>query len=206
MGTKRMALVVLWLGAWSYGCDPEAKHAGSEQVRVGAWGWNEITQDWPKASRAAAEQMVAKYGAPDERTETQLVWGERGPWKRSVVSRDPVAHAWPDGHDDVLLQTVDYRVPPDRADDLARFDGSVVVERTKGELSVRCGGEAESFLAMNLAVDVVDGTRTVEEARGAYEEAVDARKDGETPDIMQHLTFDPPKGGTADLDEPRLAI
>ncbi|MGH8284417.1 MAG: hypothetical protein ACRETT_01460 [Steroidobacteraceae bacterium] len=35
-------------------------------------------------------------------------------------------------HKDVLEQVIDYKVPPDKFDDLARYDGSVIAERTKG--------------------------------------------------------------------------
>src|ERR1700730_5479015 len=47
---------------------------------------------------------------------------------------------------------------------LAVFDGSVLVDRTKGEMSARCEGEAANFLALNLADDIVHGRKDVESA------------------------------------------
>jgi hypothetical protein len=53
----------------------------------------------------------------------------------------PVDHYFPVRHPDVLEQAVHYRVPTDKFDELAAYDGSVIVERTKGEISARCGKE-----------------------------------------------------------------
>ena len=41
--------------------------------------------------------------------------------------------------------------------DLARFDGSVIVERTRGEIGARCDKEEMNYLALNLAHDIVTG-------------------------------------------------
>jgi hypothetical protein len=48
---------------------------------------------------------------------------------------------------------------------LAVFDGSVLVDRTKGEMSARCEGEAANFLALNLADEIVHGKKDVATAR-----------------------------------------
>lgn len=62
------------------------------------------------------------------------------------------------------------RVPPDKFDDLALYDGSVIVERTKGEISARCDQEPMNFLALNLAHDIITGKRSVGDARKTYAE------------------------------------
>ncbi|MEX2153654.1 MAG: hypothetical protein WD825_09970 [Gemmatimonadaceae bacterium] len=56
-------------------------------------------------------------------------------------------HSFPKPHTDLLEQFIDYRVPVDKYDELAAYDGSVIVERTKGEISARCDKEAMNFLA-----------------------------------------------------------
>jgi hypothetical protein len=48
---------------------------------------------------------------------------------------------------------------------LAEFDGSVIAERTAGEVSARCHDEHANFLALNLMHDIVTGAKNVEEAR-----------------------------------------
>lgn len=166
--------------------------------------WRDVTQNWPEASRAAVKEMVEKYGPPEEVTASHVQWGPHGPWKRSVVSREVVLHDWPTPHEDVLEQFIDYRVPPDRFDDLAAFDGSVMAERTKGELSARCGGESANYLAVNLAKEVIDGTKTVDAARHVYEQSMAASKAGNKPEIMKNLAFAPMRPADA-MDRDRSA-
>ena len=36
-------------------------------------------------------------------------------------------------------------MPSDRADDIIEFDGSVIIKRTRGELSAECHGEPANF-------------------------------------------------------------
>ena len=83
---------------------------------------------------------------------------------------------------------------------LAEFDGSVIVERTAGEVSVRCSDEHANFLALNLVHDLVTGSKDVLEARSQYaKEFLDARRNKPTP-YMEKLHFHPDNGRTADPD------
>ncbi|HSH38363.1 MAG TPA: hypothetical protein VK993_06230 [Chthoniobacterales bacterium] len=41
-------------------------------------------------------------------------------------------------------------MPPEKVSELAKFDGSVIVERTKGEVIARCDMESANFLAINM--------------------------------------------------------
>jgi hypothetical protein len=102
----------------------------------------------------------------------------------------------------VLEQYIAYRVPVEKLTDLAAFDGSVLVDRTKGEISARCEGEEANFLALNLADDIVSGRKDVETARKAYGEAVQARRAGNPPEIMQKLVFEVPQGDMGERDRP----
>jgi hypothetical protein len=158
--------------------------------------------NWAPASREAAAMMTDKYGPPAEQTATMLVWHATGPWKRTVIYREEVPHSFPRPHTDVMEQFVDYRVPPDKFDELAAYDGSVIAERTKGELSARCDKEAMNFLALNLANDIVTGRRTVAEARAEYARQATAFMGGQPAPYTEGLRFTPPKGGTGDPDMP----
>src|SRR5690349_22621952 len=89
--------------------------------------------------------------------------------------------------------------------ELARFDGSVVVERTAGEVSARCHDEQANFLALNLMHDIVTGTKSVKEARDYYaKEFADYRRKQPTP-YMERLRFTPGNGNTADSDSRLLS-
>lgn len=97
-----------------------------------------------------------------------LVWHDRGSFRRTIVHRDEVPHAFPKQHLDVLEQVIAYRVPPEMADELTAFSGSISIDRTKGELSARCDREAMTILTLNLADEIMTTRATVSDARVTY--------------------------------------
>lgn len=158
-------------------------------------------ENWPEESREAARLVIDKYGEPDEAADSELIWHNRGPWKRIVASKSFYRHNFPAPHIDAVESVIDYRVPPERFSDLAKFDGSVIVERTAGEVSARCHDEQANFLALNLMHDIVTGAKSVEEARAYYaREFADYRRKKPTP-YMQGLRFEPGDASAADPDE-----
>ncbi|UNX54912.1 hypothetical protein MF406_01020 [Georgenia sp. TF02-10] len=143
---------------------------------------SDIIAGWPEESREAAQLVIDKYGEPQESTPSYLIWLRPGPWKRMVASKDFVEHHFPIPHIDSVTSVLDYRVPPEKATDLARFDGSVVVGRTEGEVSARCHDEEANNLALNLMHDIVTGAKTVDDARQYYaKEFLDVRRGRPTP-------------------------
>lgn len=124
-----------------------------------------IISEWPEMSRKAAEQTIGFYGPPNEATSSRLLWFYNGPWKRTVVYRDQIPHDFPEPHADMLESVIDYHVPPEKMSEIAAFDGSIIVERTKGEVAARCDLEAANILALNLMHDIVTGKKTAKQAR-----------------------------------------
>src|SRR4051812_32502606 len=166
---------------------------------------SEIIRGWPKESREATQLVIDKYGEPDEATDSQLIWRKCGEWKRIVATKTFWQHDFPAPHQDCVESFIDYRVPPEKFSELAEFDGSVVAERTAGEISARCHDEEANRLALNLAHDIVTGAKTVQEARDYYaKEFLDYRRKQPTP-YMEKLRFTPPSGGTADADRRLLS-
>jgi hypothetical protein len=160
-----------------------------------------MTNDWHPAAQEAVTHMMDKYGPPAEMTPTMAVWHRTGPWKRSIVYAQAVQHDFPMPHPDVFEQFIDYRAPVDKYDDLAMYDGSVIVERTKGEMSARCDKEAANFLAINLANEIATGRRTPEDARRMYGEQIEMLKAGQMTAYTSGLMFSPPASGN-DPDRP----
>jgi hypothetical protein len=159
-----------------------------------------ILDGWPEPSREAAQLVVDAHGEPHEATDSMLLWHDVGPWLRVVATRTFYEHQFPAPHIDSVESFLRYRVPPEKVSDLAAFDGSVVVERTAGEVSARCHDEQANFLALNLMHDIVTGRRTVEDARAYYaEEFLNARRGQPTP-YMDGLRFSPSGAGGADPD------
>lgn len=124
-----------------------------------------LMEGWPEEAREAAQLVIDQYGEPDEATDSQLTWQKPGPWKRIVASRAFYSHHFPVPHFDSVESVIDYRVPPEKVTALAQFDGSVIVERTVGEVSARCHDEQANFLALNLMHDIVTDAKTVETPR-----------------------------------------
>jgi hypothetical protein len=164
-----------------------------------------ILNDWPAPQKNVAQQMIAKYGLPNEATPTKLSWYENYPWKRTELSKDVVLHHWPTVHTDFLTQVIDYRVPPDMFHLVAQFDGSILCDRTRGEVSARCDSESANVLGMNMVHEIVTGKRTVEDARRISCESTVAYNLGRSAPYAERLLFDVPKGGTEDLDKSEIS-
>jgi hypothetical protein len=161
-----------------------------------------IIADWPEAAQLGVRQQLAQYGPPNEATPTKLMWYRTGPWKRTVLTSDEVLHNFPSPHADFLTQWIDYRVPADKFDVIARYDGSCLVDRTTGEAGARCDSEAANMLTLNLMHDLVTGTRTVEDARSFYSETMAAYALGRPAPYCEGFRFELPRGGTEDPDQP----
>ncbi|WP_170007228.1 hypothetical protein [Bacillus fonticola] len=159
-----------------------------------------IISDWPAMSKKSAVLTMEQYGRPNEAVPSRLIWYSNGPWKRTIVYRDEIAHDFPQPHTDVIEQFIDYKVPPEKFSELAKFDGSVIVERTKGEVSSRCDMEAANILSLNLMHEIVTGKLNAEKAREIYCEVTSAYMMNRPAPYAERLQFDVPVGGTVDTD------
>lgn len=157
---------------------------------------------WKSKPQEVARAMLAKYGLPEEATPVRLIWHHTGSWKRTEVVNEEIPHNFPMPHTDMLLQAIDYPVPPEKFDELAEYDGSVIAERTKGELAARCDMEEANFLALNLAHDIVTGVRSVSQARQFYAEVMRERRPIE---YLQGLRFQVPRTAQGDPDRELMA-
>lgn len=144
---------------------------------------------WPAAIQHMAWDLIRKYGLPSELTNSFLVWHYNGSWKRTVLHRQAVRHNFPRPHGDALEQVVDLWVPIDKVAELAAFDGSLMVERTCGELAVRCASEEMNILILNLAHDIVMGELDAPTARRRCTQVIRGRLLNWPLPQMQELTF-----------------
>src|SRR3569833_2183057 len=140
-------------------------------------------------SIAVASDLITQYGLPQESNDRELTWYDNGPWKRTVLHRDEVKHNFPLPHQDVLEQTVNYRVPLEKVADLLKYDGSLVVARTRGELTVHCNNERANTLPLNIANDIVIGDRNVEQALAYHAQVVRGVQIGEHETYPYKLRF-----------------
>ena len=161
----------------------------------------EILSLWPATPKASAETMVKFYGQPNDATVNRLTWYKNGPWKRTVVFKEEIPHDFPEPHVDCLEQTIDYHVPADKVGLIGELEGSLVVDRTKGEVSVHCDNEGANTLSLNMMHEVVTGKRTPQEARDFIKnEIVEYMMDRPAP-YCEAFQFELPQGSQWDTDK-----
>lgn len=149
----------------------------------------DATRDWPEPSRRAISSMVDKYGSPSFVGCSTAMWKDKGQFRRIVVTRNPVDHQFPTSHQDVLAQEVRMKVPVDKVDDLARFNGSLIVDRVQGTVTARSDSEAHNILLLNLANDIANGKRDVASARQFQAETESKELSGKSSEYSDRLLF-----------------
>lgn len=163
---------------------------------------------WMEEPKMTAKTVMGKYGMPDEMTATRLIWMKNGPWKWTMLENVEIPHEFPMMHHDMLQQAIDYKIMPSMADELSAYDGSVILDRTRGEISARCDKEEANFLAINLAHDVMMKKRNVKGARSFYGDTIKQMKamslDMTHRPYTEGFTFMKPMGMTNDPDRPLM--
>lgn len=155
---------------------------------------------WPEASKMAVEEITGLYGKPDGVTSDELIWLNKGVWKKISINKSETKHSFPIEHTDMMETTISYKVPDNKMDELGQFDGSITFDRTQGTLSARCDKEGNNFLALNLAHDIITGKKSVAQARTVYGDIVKEKMNGGNPVYMQKLSFSPQENA-ADPDK-----
>jgi hypothetical protein len=175
--------------------------------------FDKLIAAWPGESKKAAQATMDKYGPPDGGTSNELIWHKAGPWKKVVVSAMAHQHNDPVPHKDVIMGCINMKVPQDKVADLIAFDSSLVINRTAGWIGAVCDKEENNFAALNLAHDIIQGSKTVQEAKDALAKVAMGGMQGTTDPITQEFKFDtsdedtgdpgtPSRGTTPGMDRP----
>jgi hypothetical protein len=187
---------VVVLGAAAQSAPPQAQSHGAATA-------DKVIANWKPTPKEVAQKMITKYGQPQEVTANRLVWHNNGPWKYSELVNEEIPHEFPMPHKDALYQAINYKIDPDKADELLQYDGSIILERTKGEIAARCDKEDANFLAINLANDVATGRRSVDDARKFYADSMMAfMKENKKNDYLNGFRFQVAKTDQGDRDKP----
>lgn len=111
----RTKLFIASLGLLALGTTNAASAQQADRPMArGKTGNMKMIDGWPKASKEAVEFMTKKYGPPAAVTPGMAVWGQTGPWKRTIVFRTEYQHDFPMAHKDVMQQWIDYKAPADK--------------------------------------------------------------------------------------------
>jgi hypothetical protein len=96
-----------------------------------------------------------------------------------------------------------YRVPPELAHLILQFDGSILVDRTWGEVAGRRAAAAANLLGRHMVHELLTGNPSMEEP-GTSEQTTVACLGRDAP-YAERLLFEVPQGGTEDLAGSTLA-
>lgn len=161
---------------------------------------------WPRPAAYLAQTMLARYGMPNEAMPSCLLWYFTEPWLRTLVHRDGVYHNFPRTHLDLLEQVVPYRVPNGRVAEIARYDGSITVNRTAGEMTAHCESEEMNFVSVNLAHLIAIGAIDAQEARRRHLHISMALRLGWGDALAEGITFTLAGLDTARMDPDRATV
>lgn len=124
-----------------------------------------LTSGWPDSAVTAAKEMVVRYGEPTEVTRDSLLWKNVPVFKRIIVHREVYSNRFPLLHQTPLEHVVNYDAKEGRIEDVSEYDGSIVFDRTRGEVSVSGENESMNILSINLAHNIMQGNMTPSQAR-----------------------------------------
>jgi hypothetical protein len=149
-----------------------------------------VIRTWPAPARTAAAAMLEKYGKPSQFDRRALVWFKNGIWKRTIVYRrgPRLSPRLPDK--EFLQQTIGYIVPNDKLADLQKFNRSLDVSQTAGEMTFTSDREATNILALNLADEIVVGKKSVADARALFAKTTRLAASGKSSPYMEGFRFD----------------
>ena len=164
-----------------------------------------IVDNWGAMPKRAAEQTIEKFGLPNEAIPSRLIWYNNGFWKRTLVYRDEIPHNFPQPHTDMLENVINYKVPVDKFDELAAYDGSLYIDRTRGEASARCDMEAANILSLNMMHEIVTGRLSAQQAKKRQAEVESDFLLGRPAPLTERLQFPLPRKNTADPDRSNMA-
>ncbi|HTY49938.1 MAG TPA: hypothetical protein VMB48_09630 [Steroidobacteraceae bacterium] len=177
---------------------PPGTRPAAIDITPAAHAWAaEHLKDWPVERQTLAARLVTQYGEPQEVSARVITWYDNGPWRRTQLYRAGTVHKFPLPHLDVLWQTISYRVPASKVAALVAYDGSILVDRTRGEITVHCDTEAANFITLNIAHGIITGDDTAEQAQAHHAQIVEGMRIGEPEEYPQHLVFKPPRPESA---------
>lgn len=150
-----------------------------------------VISSWPEKSKTAASALIEKYGPPDAVVDRLLVWNDKDQWKMVAVFRDAVPNNDPMPHEDYVENKISYNVPEDKVGALAKFDHSIVVDQTRGTLASTSDSEKSNILALNIANEIVTGTRDVASAKSFLKKTLQESMAGKSSPYTEGLMFTP---------------
>ncbi|MFA7614258.1 MAG: hypothetical protein WCY48_08475 [Candidatus Caldatribacteriota bacterium] len=162
---------------------------------------SKLAAGWPQSSIVAAKELITKYGNPTETTSDQLIWRNFAPFKEIIVHKNLYSSYFPLLHQNPVEHVIDYKASPDRISNVWNYNGSVVLNRTKGEMSAFGPNEEMNVLSMNLTHKIMTGEIDEDRAKVIHGQETLDFLNGEKTSLTQSLIFGS-QINTADAGEP----
>jgi len=146
-----------------------------------------VISDWASYSRLAAAMLISKYGPPDRVKNDELTWDEKGPWKRMTVWDVSGRYYYSQAGAYNIEQTISYRVPAEKRRALAVFSDNIRVSPDGAELAARSKREELNLLTLNLACEIIVGTKDPFAAQRFYVLTLRLADEGKSSPYMHQL-------------------
>jgi len=131
--------------------------------------------------------MMERYGPPRRVSNQRLSWKNNGPWLRTVVHSFGELRSFPRLARNVLEQTARYKGSLARKGLLAEFDPTLKAQGN--ELTVANESEEINLATLNLADEVLRGSKTPGQARRLLVRVVDLVDAGKRTPYTEGLSF-----------------
>lgn len=162
---------------------------------------SKLASGWPQSSIVAAKELITKYGNPTEVTSDKLIWRNFAPFKEIIVHRNLYSSYFPLLHQNAVEHVIDYKAASDRVTNVWNYNGSVVLDRTQGQMSSFGPNEEMNVLSMNLTHKIMSGEINEDRAKVIHGQETLDFLNGEKSSLTQSLLFGT-QINTADAGEP----
>lgn len=140
---------------------------------------------WAEPTRALAQDLIGRYGLPDEGTRSLLLWSGCGHWKRTVVRRAPNGISGPLA----LEQAVGVPLSEKDAATLVALGFDLYADLPHQEIVFLSDREDRNYLMANLALEVLAGHRTARAAKAVYARLAGSHRDDPADFYLSRLLY-----------------
>jgi hypothetical protein len=144
------------------------------------------TKEWADGPKKSVEELMKKHGPPTDGSSNMLIWQDKAPWKEIRVKNEEVKHDFPEEHKESCIFVIEQKVPPEKVGEIAKLNGSMMVDTTKGQTELRAENEQMAMLELNAANELIQG-KDIEEVKSSLKEDAQKAKKGKQVEKAQKL-------------------
>ena len=116
-----------------------------------------------------ARKLVAKFGPPNELSESWLTWYAIDQFQETAIRDESVAHDFPSPHRDFVYSIMPITVPEKLAKVMHHVTGSIIYDGLKKTVTARCGALMANAITLDFVKDAVAGKVPVDPNKAKVE-------------------------------------